>query len=45
MTEPCIVVCPHCHTLTNRVRADQLGSADLRPRASSRCLRPAGGAE
>ena len=26
MTEPLHVVCPHCHT-TNRVRADQLGSA------------------
>ncbi len=26
MTEPLHIVCPHCHT-TNRVRADQLGSA------------------
>ena len=26
MSEPLHIVCPHCHT-TNRVRADQLGSA------------------
>jgi len=26
MTDPLHIVCPHCHT-TNRVRADQLGSA------------------
>ena len=26
MTDPIHIVCPHCHT-TNRVRADQLGSA------------------
>ena len=35
MTEPLHVVCPHCHT-TNRVRADQLGSAP----ACGQCKQP-----